>query len=434
MTSRLTLPLFLIASGTSLFGNSAIAIVLPWLVLERTGDPAVAGLVAAVSAVPSVLAALVGGHLIDRVGRRRMAVLSDIGSAASVAGLALVDYAVGLDLTWFIVLGVAGALFDVPGMTARETLVANVARSSGVSLDKVAAARGSLFGLTFLAGPALAGGLLAVLPAIHVVWLTAACSAVAALTLALMPLPADVMTEPNSTGNEQDSPLAGWSVIRNSTPLVTLFAIGVGSMLLVAPLLSILLPAHFIRLGSASSLGISLSMYAIGTIAGSGLYGWLFAARRWSAWVWANIAYVVAAALIATLVGAWPVFTGMLVLGLGSGLVQPITTVALTENVPEAVRGRVFGAFMALGMIASPLGLGLMALLLTQVDLVVGARALVVGWIVVAIGSVAAPGLRDYIRQGAAAPATGATPDRITSWGDGPEPAEEDDADHRPAR
>ena len=43
MTSKTTLPLYLTATAASLFGNSAIAIVLPWLVLERTGDPAMAG-------------------------------------------------------------------------------------------------------------------------------------------------------------------------------------------------------------------------------------------------------------------------------------------------------------------------------------------------------------------------------------------------------
>src|SRR5690606_29348600 len=133
----------------SLFGNASIAIVLPWLVLERTGNPALAGTVAAISAAPAAVAAFAGGHLIDRIGRRRMSVVSDIGSALAVASLALVDAALGLDLAWFIVLGVAGAVFDVPGMTARETLLANVSETSGVSLEKVASLRGVLFGLSF---------------------------------------------------------------------------------------------------------------------------------------------------------------------------------------------------------------------------------------------------------------------------------------------
>ncbi|MDO5081775.1 MAG: hypothetical protein Q4D89_00030 [Arachnia propionica] len=37
------LPALLVSDAASLFGNAAIAVVLPWLVLERTEDPALAG-------------------------------------------------------------------------------------------------------------------------------------------------------------------------------------------------------------------------------------------------------------------------------------------------------------------------------------------------------------------------------------------------------
>ncbi len=76
---KMALPLFLLAEGTSLFGNAAIAIVLPWLTPARTGDPATAGFVAMITGLPFVAAALVGGHLIDRVGRRRMSCWPIVG-------------------------------------------------------------------------------------------------------------------------------------------------------------------------------------------------------------------------------------------------------------------------------------------------------------------------------------------------------------------
>lgn len=393
MTSKTTLPLYLTATATSLFGNSAIAIVLPWLVLERTGNPAMAGTVAAASALPGAIAAFAGGHLIDKIGRRRMSVLSDLGSALAVAALAIVDAAVGLNVAWFIALGVLGALFDVPGMTARETLLANVSETSGVALDKVAAWRGMLFGLSFLAGPAVAGWLLTLLPSIQVVWITAACSAAAALAIGVMPLR---RTEPAAAGD--NSPLAGFTHIRRSRPLLTLLVISLGSMVLVAPLLSVVLPAHFVALAAPSLLGLSLSAYAVGTMAGAGIYGWAFGGRRWAAWVVANLLYVVSAVLIATLNGFWLVAAGMVAAGLGSGLLQPISTVVLTEQVPDALRGRVFGAYSALAMVASPLGLGLMALVLAGADLSIGAWVLAAGWLLVGAYALVAPGLRGYVQ------------------------------------
>ena len=392
MNSRTTLPLYLTATAASLFGNAAIAIVLPWLVLERTGDPALAGVVAAVSAVPAALAAFAGGHLIDRVGRRRMSVLADVGSAVSVAGLAIVDAVTGLDVFWFIALGVLGALFDVPGMTARETLLANVSQTAGVPLDKIAALRGMLFGLSFLAGPALAGWLLTLLPSISVVWITAACSALAALAIAVMPL---ATTTPVPA--EDASPLAGLTLIRRSRPLLSLLIISLASVVLVGPLLSVVLPAHFTALAAPGLLGLTLSAYAVGTMAGSAVYGWLFAGRRWAAWVTANLLYAASGLLIATLDGFWLIAAGMAAAGLGSGLLQPITTVVLTEQVPDALRGRVFGSYAALQMVATPVGLGLMAAVLAGADLRAGAWVLAVGWVLTSAYALVAPGLRSYI-------------------------------------
>ena len=393
MRSKATLPLYLVATGTSLFGNSAIAIVLPWLVLERTGDPAMAGIVAAASALPSAIAAFAGGALVDKVGRRRMSVISDIGSALAVAALAIVDMIFGLNVGWFIALGALGAIFDVPGMTARETLLANVSQTSGVPLDKVASLRGALFGVSFLAGPALAGGLLAVLPAVQVVWITAACSALAALAIALMPL-APSTAEPH----EDTSPMAGWTHIRASRPLLTLMGVSLSTMVLVGPLLSIVLPAYFTTLASPELLGLSLSAYAVGSIAGSGIYGWLFNGRRWAAWVTANVLYAASGVFIATLAGFWPVAVGMALAGVGSGLMAPVSTVVLTEQVPDALRGRVFGTYAALQMAVAPLGLGLMAGVLGAANLGVGAWVLAIGWIAVSAWAIMPGTLRGYIQ------------------------------------
>ena len=417
MTSKTTLPLYLTATATSLFGNASIAIVLPWLVLERTGDPALAGTVAAVSALPSAIAAFAGGHLIDRIGRRRMSVIADIGSALSVAALAIVDATFGLDVFWFIALGVLGALFDVPGMTARDTLLANVAETSGATLDRLAAMRGTLFGLSFLAGPALAGWLLTVLPSINVVWITAACSAVAAVTIGVMPL---VASAPSPV--QDASPLAGLTLIRRSRPLLSLLIISLASAVLLGPLLSVVLPAHFNALDAPALLGLSLSAYAVGTMAGAVVYGWLFAGRRWAAWVVANLLYATSGVLIATLDGFWLVGAGMLAAGLGSGLAQPITTVAMTEGVPDALRGRVFGTYSAFSLVATPVGLGMIAAVLAGADLRVGAWVLAAGWLLVSAYALVAPGVKDFVTAPAAADTH--PPDAVTVPPSDPDPAE----------
>src|SRR5262245_57118297 len=80
-------PFLLIESATLLSGtgNGVAAVALPWLVLERTGRPAAAGIVAAAAALPMLLSSLVAGAIVDRFGRRRTAVVADLLSAGAVA-------------------------------------------------------------------------------------------------------------------------------------------------------------------------------------------------------------------------------------------------------------------------------------------------------------------------------------------------------------
>ena len=113
--SRLMLPIYASAETFSMFGNAAVQVVLPWLVLQRTGDPAAAAAVAAATAVAQIVATVAVGPLIDRFGARRMAVFADVCSAASVAALAFLDTLGSLTFPIILLLAAAGGLFDLPG-------------------------------------------------------------------------------------------------------------------------------------------------------------------------------------------------------------------------------------------------------------------------------------------------------------------------------
>lgn len=389
-TSKASLPLFVAAEAFSLFGNSAISIVLPWLVLSRTGDPAITGLVAAVSAVPAILAALVGGWLIDKVGQRRMSVLSDFGSAISVAGLAIVDRLFGLDIGWFVALGVLGALFDVPGMTARETLMGRVARTSGISLDKIASLRQAVFSLAFLAGPALAGVLLAILDPIHVVWVTAGCSLAAGVCMLVLPLTAP---EIPAAGAKE---IGGIATIRGSAALRGMLVIGFGSAIVVAPLLGVLVPAHFARMNAPTWFGATMSAFAVGSMIGAIAYAALSKRSRKLVWVGGLLLQTIGMVGFTTLYGVWPVTIGSTLVGVGSGLLSPVFIVFFTEQVAESVRGRVLGLFNALALIAAPLGLGAIAIALKVTTLELAALGLLAAWIVVMVYAFVSKGMRTF--------------------------------------
>ena len=93
--SRRLLPvLFLEAANlTSGLGNAVVMLAFPWLVLQETGSAAAAGAVAAISALPALLAAPLTGWLVDRLGRKPVAIGADVVSALSVAAVPIVDNA-----------------------------------------------------------------------------------------------------------------------------------------------------------------------------------------------------------------------------------------------------------------------------------------------------------------------------------------------------
>ncbi|MCP3803089.1 MFS transporter [Allokutzneria sp. A3M-2-11 16] len=388
--SRLVLPTYVAAEGLSLFGNSAINVVLPWLVLARTGDASAAAIVAACAGVVQIGATFAIGRLIDRFGARRLAVLADVGSAASVTALALVGLAGGLSLPVMIALAAAGALFDIPGMTARQTLMPRVAERSGVALDTVASLRQGVFGLSLLAGPALAGVLLGVFDPERVLWLTAACSALAALVTLGIRVP------PVTDGGEAEPGVrGGWRALRQTPVLVKLFTVATVSAGMSAPLLQVLLPAHFTALNRPDLLGFTMSALAVGVIAGSVVYAVLAKVSRRLAWTIAVVATTAGLVLIATLDGFWVVGLGAVVVGVSSGIVSPVFSVVVAERVPAAQLGSAMGLMNAASLVSGPLGLGVASVVVANGNLSVLAWGVVAVWGAVGLLCATGPALRD---------------------------------------
>ena len=197
---------------------------------------------------------------------------------------------------------------------------------------------------------------------------------------------------------EDASPFAGFDLVRRTPVLWTLLVISLASAALVAPLLAVVLPAHFQGLGRPELLGFSVSAYAVGTIVGSVLYGALFGSRRRPAWVASMGLMMVGFAAVATLAGFWPVAVGMALAGVGGGLQQPITMVVLTRAVPDAVRARVFGVYSAAAMLVAPVGLGAASGIIAGWGLDAVARVIAGLWLLVGLWAVATPSLRDYLR------------------------------------
>lgn len=355
--------LYIASAATSALGNSLAGIVFPWLVLRRTGDPAAAGIVAAVISIPALFFAFVGGNFIDRFGRKRMSVISDFISALSVVLLIVADSTVGLVLWLFIAIGIFGAVGDVPGMAARNALAGDVAKQAGAPLDRLAGLLQGVASVFILVGPILGGTLLGFLPMVQVLWITAGCSFVAAILTALLRLPAHQREEKSEDAPKFD--LKVWrEIIR--IPIIKIFCVDsfFGTMAIM-PYLAVILPAHFERIDQPTAFGVVSSGFAIGMMAGSLLVSRIGVAYRRRVFVACMVLNCVAYLGIIFLHYTPVVMCGFIAAGLAAGFFAPLTTVLVTETVSEDRRGRAFSIFSMIELIAQPIGLALTTAALT---------------------------------------------------------------------
>jgi len=407
------------ATGLSAMGNAMVAVVLPWLVLQRTGSPAMAGVVAAVALAPLVLSAALGGALVDRWGRRRTSVLADVLSAGAVAAVPVVDLVWGLTMPVLMVLVAVGAVFDGPGMAAREALRPDVARTSGWGLERINARAEGVDGLTAVVGPAAAGLLVVVVDPVLALWVTVVMFLLAAaVTRWLVPdTRPDLLPAPDPAVAE---PAAGpyWSSVRDGLGLMwrdrTLRAVGVlGAVvvLVLAPAEAVVLPAWFASTDDAGGLAAVLAAFAAGGLIGA-LAGpsWT---RRWGrrrVLLTGLLALTAGVCSFAFLPASWALVLLAALTGLGAGPVGPLLAVLAQERTPEPLRGRVLGALASVSLAAAPAGLLIAGPLLQTAGFPITYLALAGIALAATCFALRSPGLRHLEPRGAPAPQRGPAP------------------------
>ncbi len=353
---RLPVLALIAATAISSVGNQITALAVPWFVLQTTGSAARTGITAAAVLLPSALAAFFGGPLVDRLGFRRMSVLSDLLSGVTVAAVPLLYHTVGLSFPLLLLLMFCGALFDAPGSTARQSMVPELAAAAGSTLERVNSAYQTIFATTGLFGPPLAGILIAWLGASNVLWIDAVSFIVSALLVgALVPGIARAAAQGASYLADMRE---GLGFLWQDRLLLTIALVALTINFVTNAIYAVAMPVYAKEIfGSPKALGIMMSGFGCGALAGSLLYGWLGARVAGRRMVLLTIALIAApVALLAILPPLWVVFALNALVGLGSGLVNPFIFTVFHRRTPVALRGRAFGTFIAFALFASPLG------------------------------------------------------------------------------
>jgi predicted MFS family arabinose efflux permease len=256
--------LLFFAQAISWLGDRMVGIALAFAVLSLGGSPAEVGLVLAFRLVPLVGTLLVGGVVADRVSRRAVMVIADLVRVATQGLIAALLIGGAAEIWMLAVLsGLTGAAtgFFNPASTGLMPAIVPPER-----LQEANGVRATALSGGEIAGPVLAGVLIAAVGPGWALAVDAGTFAASALFLAGLRLPARVPRAASSFVTELRD---GWGMFRSLTWVWTfVLAAGIGNMLWGA--WSALGPVVAERaLGGAAAWGTVLGAMGVGALLGS---------------------------------------------------------------------------------------------------------------------------------------------------------------------
>jgi MFS family permease len=366
-----------------------------WMVLQLTaGSGAAVGITTGLQFLPFLLLSPLAGLVADRIPKRRLLQLTNIGMAVPALLLGLLAVT-GAAQTWHVyvlalLLGVAAA-FDAP---ARQSFVSELVDHD--DLTNAVGLNSASFNAARLVGPAVAGLLIAALGGgvVATGWVILLNSvSYVAPVLSLRSLDARMLHTPDLVRREPGQIRAGLRYVRGRPDLMLVLAIVffAGTFGLNFQLTSALMATEVFGKG-ATEYGLLGTFMAVGSLTGS-----LLAARR----VRIRHRLIVVAALtfavLEMIAGAMPSYLAFALMtpliGLSALTMITAANTFMQLNTDPGMRGRVMALYMMIFIGGTPLG----APLIGWIGEVAGARwTLWIGGLATAIGVLGASAV--YLR------------------------------------
>jgi MFS family permease len=322
-------------------GQHITVVALPFQIFQLTGSPLAVGLIGLAQVGPLVAFALIGGAIADRYDRRRLLIISQLGSMA--ASLILVGGAMaGEPPIWLLYLAAAissafGAI-DAPTRTAAiPKLVTKKRISSAIALNQLG------FQVNDVAGPALGGMLIAWagLTTAYVIDTITFLASIWAMLL-MKPMPPE---EDETRTSVLLSVREGFSYLKGRRVLQSTFLIDLNAMVFGMP--RALFPLLAVQAFHVGPIGLGL-LYAApgaGAMIGALLAGWVQNVRHQGrAVLWAVAIWGVAIVGFGLSTEAFALALVFLAIAGAADVISAIFRgTILQSSVPDRLRGRLSG-------------------------------------------------------------------------------------------
>jgi MFS transporter, DHA3 family, macrolide efflux protein len=356
------------SQALSLVGSLLTQFVLIWWVTQTTGSTSALAIAGILALLPQALLGPLGGAVADRFNRRAILMLTDTISAACMLVLIWLFQSGQVQL-WhvYVMMCIRSSMqaFQQPAAAASVAMLV-----PGDWLNQAAGVNQALGGIVTIAAAPLGALALAVLPfqGALLIDVTTALLAVGLLFLYRIPQPQRDTTERSSLWGDL---VAGVRLVVHHRGLLLLYGVVTLMVVLIMPVFSLMplfVKTHFG--GDVNQVALMQGIGGIGLIAGGVLTFLLHFRRKIVALL---VAYALACALIASTaltpgslfwlaVVCWAL--GASAFSAGNAMLMGL----LQSQVPNIFQGRIISLLTTVMGLASPIGLGLVALLGTLID------------------------------------------------------------------
>ncbi|HEV2502402.1 MAG TPA: MFS transporter [Mesorhizobium sp.] len=342
-----------LASITVNLANAITAVVYPWLVYDLSGNASWMGIIAALTLFPAIFGSAFGGIIAEKVGIRRMALVSVAMGTAAAVGAAAAHDAGMLTIGLLASLALLGAILDGPGGIAIEARVPEIARLARLPLIRANAIDDLVDNGAAIAGPAIAAFLVSVVSTTVLLWAIAAINLLASILVAVSVPRFRLRRIAGSTLGQMKAGLG--FIFGQPTLRSALILAGIGTSVFVA-VEGIALPAILRTEGrSAALLGMFLAAASAGAIASN--VALAFASQAPSLRGIFSVAFAGLAAGVALLLFGRSVpimIASGAMLGVAAGPLSPVFATLLQSSVPKDLRANVIGISLSLVLLGAP--------------------------------------------------------------------------------
>ncbi|MCH8185014.1 MAG: MFS transporter [Chloroflexi bacterium] len=314
-----------------------------YLTYELTASPFLLGLVNAGFALPMLGLALFGGAIADRMERKRVIQLGQVG-AGFIALFVAVAISMGV-VSWYHLLLASmfqGVVFSFL-MPARQAIIPQLVGQE--NLTNAMALNAAAMSATTLIAPTVAGTLYAWIGPAEVYYLIAAFGFGSVVLTGFI---RKIDGGPARPAAPMVSDIkAGLIYIRGSPIVLVLLLMGLATALLAMPF-RFLMPVFIVDIygRGPEALGLMVSVMGAGSLAGSMFIASLGRWRRGLLLIVGSFLSGIALLMVA-LVPMYFVAVGiMVILGLGDAGRQTLNQALIMEEVEDQYRGRVMSVFM----------------------------------------------------------------------------------------